>query len=255
MELEKIEDQNATLRETSKMLFGDTARLQIVDPKSLKLLKENARFFKKSTFKQLTENVKKDKRLSSVPLCHEVGNSLEVLSGNHRVQAAVEAGLDMILVMVLQGNLEKNDKLSIQLSHNSLVGEDDKQILANLWSQIEDINAKCYAGLSSDQIGDLQKVKLVNFSTPTIRTKQISFAFTVSEFEAVQETIDELQSVPGDIVYLAELSEFDDFFQALQQVKKSQNIKNGALALRRLIEIASELPENPIINTEVGEEA
>lgn len=150
--------QNATLAQISKNIFGDSARLQIVDPKSLVLLKQNARFFKKDTFRQLVENIKADKRLSSVPLCRPIKDGrLEVLSGNHRVKASVEAGLEKILVIVLLENLDESRRIAIQLSHNALVGQDDQNILAELWAKIDDINTRLYAGLSSDTLNEIKK--------------------------------------------------------------------------------------------------
>lgn len=233
------DNQSPSLYEASRLLFGDSAELRMVNPSELHILKENARFFKKEMFKQLTDNIRKDGRLSSVPLCHVVGGGLEVLSGNHRVQASVSAGIPLILVIVLLKDLKKSEKIAIQISHNALVGEDDQQILAKLWQQIEEIDAKCYAGLSSEQIGDLQKIKLVNFSTPAIKSRQITFCFTASEMEEFETILAELGSAPGDVVYLAELDRFDAFFRAVQATKKAHNIKNGALAIRKLVELSA----------------
>jgi len=235
----EIARQNESLQAASMLIFGSAAELRIVDPKSLKILKENARYFKKGTFQQLTENIRKDKRLSSVPLCYPVGPDLEVLSGNHRTQAAIEAGIKWIMVLVILEDVDKDRKISIQLSHNSLVGEDDKQILSNLWAQIDDISAKCYAGISSETIGDLKKLKLSNFSTPALRTKSITFAFTEMEFAALSEIIAELEESPADLVYLADLEKFSAFFSAVLKTKKKLNIKNASLAIRRLIEAAN----------------
>lgn len=153
MESQTLLESNESLKKTSLILFGESAELRLVDPRSLVLLKENARYFKKEMFKQLVQNVKADKKLSSVPLCHVVeGGKLEVLSGNHRVQASVEARLEVIMVMVILEDLSKSRQIAIQLSHNALVGVDDPQILANLWAKIDDIKAKCYAGLNSATI-------------------------------------------------------------------------------------------------------
>lgn len=83
----EIAAQNESLQAASKLLFGQGMELRIVNPKTLTLLKENARYFKKATFQQLTENIKNDNRLSSVPLCLQDGETLEVLSGNRRILA------------------------------------------------------------------------------------------------------------------------------------------------------------------------
>lgn len=236
-----IKQQNTALRKTSKLLFGDSAELRIVDPAGLQLLKENARFFKKDQFKQLVENLRKDQRLSSVPLCHQLkGDKLEVLSGNHRVQAAIEAKIEWILVIVILGDINKNEKLAIQLSHNALVGQDDPHILANLWAQIDDIKAKVYAGLSSDLLNELEDVKLVTFTTPSVATKQLTFLFTPPEKDKIERVLEALGKLPAKEVIIADLASFDAFFETLEKLKKAKDIKNGSLAVLQLIDIAQD---------------
>lgn len=145
--------ENDTLSRISKALYGDALTLAVMDPKDISLLKKNARILKKDVFQQLTANIGRDKRLSSVPLCHRLSDGrVEVLSGNHRVQASVEAGIERILVMIIEEDLTRSQAVAIQLSHNALVGEDDPALLAELWAEIEDIAAKTYAGLSSDVV-------------------------------------------------------------------------------------------------------
>jgi hypothetical protein len=62
-----IDGQNQILEQISATSFGPDAVLKIVPPAKLHLLRKNARYFKKATFRQLVENIKKDRRLSSVP--------------------------------------------------------------------------------------------------------------------------------------------------------------------------------------------
>lgn len=234
----EVEKQNKLLQKISKTIFGDRAALQIVDPKNLKLLKENARYFKKETFKNLVENVRRDERLSSAPLCCREDDNLLVLSGNHRVKAAIEAGIETILVIVILEELTENDKLAIQLSHNALVGLDDPHMLSDLWNKIDDIKAKLYSGISSDIMNQIGKIKPVTFSTPAVYTKSLTFAFTDIEFERVEATLQELSEIKSSQIHLAPLSQFEEFFQAIQKTKKLKNIKNGSLALLALIEMA-----------------
>lgn len=234
-----IAKQNRALKKVSKSLFGDQAELRVVRPASLQLLKQNARFFKKDQFKQLIANLEQDQRLSSMPLCHILaGDILEVLSGNHRVKAAIQAKLEFIIVMVILGDLSKSDQLAMQLSHNALVGQDDEQILADLWSRIDDIKARVYAGLSSDVLGELKKVKLISFSTPQIRTRRVAFVFTEIEEDAIGAVLEELATVPADTIHLANLEQFDAFFALLIKTKKIKDIKNSSLAMLRLVELA-----------------
>lgn len=235
MELEHSE----TLQRLSKILYGDTMSLSVVDPNSLILLTKNARVLKKDTFQQLTKNIRQDKRLSSVPLCWRMANGkLEVLSGNHRVQAAIQAGLANILVMVIEEDLSKAQQIAIQLSHNALVGDDDTTILAELWAAIDDIEAKLYAGLSSDEVERLEKIELVGFSTPQVCTRTMTFAFVDAEAERFNAILDQLEALPAKEMHVADLREFNRFFELLEGVKKSFDVRNSSLAMLKLMDIA-----------------
>lgn len=118
-----FEKENQELLAVSEKLFQGTMILQVVDPKELVFLKENARYFKRETFRQLRENIQNDQKLSSVPLCYKLEDGkYEIISGNHRVRASIDAGLEKILVLVITEELSKSKRIAMQLSHNALVG-------------------------------------------------------------------------------------------------------------------------------------
>ena len=68
------------------------------DPRTLVLADRNARYFPAARFKRLVDNIATDKALSQWPLVwHDTDTGLRhVLSGNHRVRAAIEAGFETI---------------------------------------------------------------------------------------------------------------------------------------------------------------
>ena len=104
-----------------------------VDPKTIKLLKTNARYMESNEYERLVENIKRDGKLTSVPFGHiDENGDIEVLSGNHRVMASIDAGLDEIEIMLCKEKLTKDQCLAIQLSHNSITGKDDEEILKQL---------------------------------------------------------------------------------------------------------------------------
>lgn len=246
-----FDDINAKLAAASAALYGDDAALLAVDPRSLSLLKRNARTFDKDTFQQLTANVRADKRLSSMPLCWETPEGrLEVLSGNHRVQAAIEAGLERILVLVLHGDLSRARRIAIQLSHNALVGTDDPTLLAELWADIDDIEAKLYAGLSSDVVAKLEKIELVGFTTPQVYTRTISLAFVDDELSRFNAVLEQLEMLPGETVHVAPLSQFERFFSALEGVKKKFEVRNTSLAVLKMCELCEAALAAPSSETE-----
>ena len=240
---EALEKRNEELAAVSADLFGDAMRLMVVKPESLTLLKDNARFFKRETFRQLRDNIAADKRLSSVPLCYRYPDGkLEVLSGNHRVQASIEAGIPLIMVLVITEELEKSKRIAIQLSHNALVGEDDQSILANLWAQIENTRDQLYSGLDSEAVQALGEVELVNFSTPQVPTHMVTFMFTDGEKEHLSEILELLkqQAKKSGTVYICPSSEYEPFLQLLSDTKNAENIRDTSLAMVRLLEVCND---------------
>ena len=67
-------------------------RVEKVDLRSLKLLEVNARYMRHETFQRLIDNIRRDGCLTQKPFAvkQENGQYL-VLSGNHRVMAALES--------------------------------------------------------------------------------------------------------------------------------------------------------------------
>lgn len=235
--------RNSELESISREMFGEGLILQIVAPESLSLLKDNARFFKRETFRQLRDNIAADKKLSSVPLCYRYPDGkIEVLSGNHRVQASIDAGIPHILVLVITEELEKCRRIAIQLSHNALVGEDDQSILANLWAQIDSVRDKLYSGLDSESLKDFGEVELVNFSTPQIPAHMVSFMFTDSEKESLSQIMEMLAEAAkkSSMTVVFPESQYVAFLKTVAEMKDAEKIKDGSLAMIKLLEIASE---------------
>lgn len=246
MSEDELRQRNAELAAISREMFGDGMRLMIVDPRSLRLLKDNARFFKRETFRQLRDNIAADQRLSSVPLCYLCDdNILDVLSGNHRVKAGIEAGLPLILILTITQALDKSKRIAIQLSHNALVGEDDQSILANLWAQIESVQDRLYSGLDSEEIKELGDVELVNFATPQVPAHMITFMFTDGERDKLSEILDLLADAAkrASAVHVCPSEHYKAFTQIIADVKNAEKIRDSSLAMTRLMEIAAEFLE------------
>ena len=115
-------------------------RIIEIDPRELKLLKMNARFMRHEEFQRLVANIKRDGQLTSAPFAalDPADGKYEVLSGNHRVQAAISAGLQTIPCIITDDPLSEEQRIAIQLSHNAIVGQDDPDILKKLYDKILD---------------------------------------------------------------------------------------------------------------------
>ena len=168
----EIERQNQALAEASATLFGDAGPPRDRGSARAAALEAQRPLFQERDVPAARgEHPQRPAPLVHPPVPSGRTAGREVLSGNHRVQAAVEAGVPVILVLTILQDLSKSEQIAIQLSHNALVGQDDQGILAALWADIEELEAKLYAGLSSEALKEIKEVKLVTLSTPHVATK------------------------------------------------------------------------------------
>jgi hypothetical protein len=215
-------------------------KIGIANPKSLKLLDKNARYMENYQYRQLLDNIKKDGHLASTPFCHltETGEFI-VLSGNHRVKAAIDAGLESIIFLYRDDQISHSERIAIQLSHNALVGRDDMQILSSLWAEIEDLEAKIYAGLDSDLIEELGDLKFTGLNAPRIPMESIALLFLPEEVERMDNLFEAAQfNVGAKTQYLCAISGYKTLFEMLISVKKTYNIKNTAVVFLKVMEWA-----------------
>ena len=81
--------------------LGDVTpyKLDLVPPTENLPVERNAHYMTKGTYDRLVENIAGDQNLSSLPFCWRGPDDRYVcLSGNHRVQAAKDAGIEQILI-------------------------------------------------------------------------------------------------------------------------------------------------------------
>lgn len=229
-ENERIDDINSKLR-------GDT-QIAVVPIDELNLLEKNARYMPYEMFHKLVNNIKKDGGLTSVPFCWKRGdNDYLVLSGNHRVMAAKEAGLTEVLVMYTDRDLSRQEQIAIQLSHNALEGKDDLNILKSLWEEIDDIAIKFYSGLDDKVLGEMAKNAQKTLSEVDLEYKTLTFVFLPEELENVDSILEKAQGYKGDDLRLTTLKHFERLLAATSTVKASHNIKNSAVSLEIVLRV------------------
>ena len=169
-------------------------KLYLASLTELDYLEKNARYMTKEQFASLANNVKKDSALSSVPLVYrkpEDGRLL-ILSGNHRVKAAAAAGIPAILVLLIDKALTHEELVAIQLSHNAIAGQDDEQILKELYEELNNVEAIVYAGFTSEQIEKLQSADFSALKEEPLHYESINLLFLPGETEHLREIFDRI---------------------------------------------------------------
>ncbi len=207
-----------------------------IDPKDLKLLDKNAQYMDKQEYDNLVNNLKNDKALTSTPLVHkEEDGSLLVLSGNHRTQASIEAGLNEITILLTKGLTEEH-KLALQLSHNSLIGKANTVVLKELYDQLKTLEGKAFSGLSDSMFQEMNK-QLASISGIRLDYKEVVFLFLPEEIEKIDRIMETMEGRRPDQIRLVCLEDYPDFFEKITAIKKTQNIKNNATAFLAMLDM------------------
>ncbi|WP_213322352.1 ParB N-terminal domain-containing protein [Klebsiella aerogenes] len=209
----------------------------------LQLLEKNAHYMDPDEFERLVRNIKKDGVLTSFPVVYRG----TVLSGNHRTQAAIKAGLVESHVIEIVSELTADEQLAIQLSHNAIKGKDDSNILRELYESINSLDLKLYSGLTDDafKISDVE-VQTLSFVQPTYEDMVI--AFLPEEKALFVEALEKIGKKAKDrLIVAGRASDFDLIFDAVIKTKSELNIINTAEALKTIAELAlqklEELPD------------
>lgn len=211
-----------------------------IDPKEVKLLEVNARFMRHEEYKQLVDNIRKDGQLTSTPfLCKEEDGKWLCLSGNHRVMAAIDAGLKEIVYLATDDKLTNDQKVAIQLSQNAIVGQDDPATLKILYEGIIDTEMKKYSGLDDKTLDLLDKFSSISISESNLEFKTLQMIFLPNELENAKKVIDEaLKGAKiADEAWLLKRSEYDDWLDAQELVTSSFGIKNVSTAVDIILKV------------------
>ena len=214
-----------------------------LDPREIKLLEVNARYMKHEDFVQLTENIRRDGALSSAPFLWKdpADNRYLCLSGNHRTMASIDAGLQKITCLATDDPLTEDQKIAIQLSHNSLSGQDDIATLKLLYEQILDTQSKKYSGLDDKALELMDKFSMISISEANLRFQTLSMVFLPDELEAAQKVIDEAKArvKSADRVWLARMADYDAWLDEQEAVSSAYNVKNVATAVDLMLKLLS----------------
>lgn len=222
-----------------------------VDPRSLKLLELNAHFMRSEVFAQMVENIRKDGDLmGNTPFGVLVRDAdgqptdppiYQVISGNHRVKAAILAGLAEMVIEVTDDALSKDRRRAIQLSHNRIVGEDDPAILKMLYEEIDDVEMRLYTGVDDKALGLLVDVNVASLSEAALQFQTIALTFLPHEVEGVAAALESARKAASGAkgFWLTRWADYDRAMDALEAAGSAYGVKNAATAMMVVLEVFS----------------
>ncbi|WTW95413.1 hypothetical protein OG216_19415 [Streptomycetaceae bacterium NBC_01309] len=226
-------------------------RLVRRDPRLLTRLPVNARYMTKEEYDRLVANVRADGCLTSVPLVYGAGEYEEgrelVLSGNHRCDAAVEAEVYEIDVMLIDDQQHKDQLVARQISHNAIAGKDDPATLKQLYDEIEDVDWRAYSGLDDEQLQLLAEVQPEGLSEANLDFATVSLVFLPPELDAARAAFDQAR-LGQHASWLAARADYEQTLDTLASTHAAHKVGNVATALHAILAIV----ENHLTDLQAG---
>lgn len=232
-----------------KMLdIGQGLEIWKVDVDELREQDINARAMSKPMFDRLTATIKNDARLEALPFCALTEKGLEIVSGHHRTRALRAAGLKDLYAIVDVTGLSRDKIKAKQLAHNSIQGEDNEQIVQQIYQSIQDADVKLEAFIDKDLDIEVDKVKISDIIVD-INYRTVLLTFLPTEKEYFEEIADEINK-QYDGMYLAEKKQFGDFVNIINKIDEEYDIRSVTTALSKMTEITAEYLGKGVPKTE-----
>jgi len=234
---------NAKLEEINA--FISPYKLAYVHPANdCVLLDRNARYMTKEQQARLDENIKRDGFLSQLPFgISQKEGKYKIISGNHRIKSAIKAQLEAVLILYGdESDFDEQRQLAIQLSHNSISGQDDPVLLKALYLELDDLFLKAYTGINERELLDYKPLDLSAIAEKDIELSEIRFMFCEPNKEKIMRLLDALDSTVGldsnndSLIFM----DMDWFIEVMSKVQKKYQIKNRSAALLKMCSIVEE---------------
>jgi len=231
-----------TVIEPQRILeLGNGLELWKVHPSSLREQDVNARSMPKAMFERLAQTIARDKRLESLPLCAKTERGLEIVSGHHRNRAATAAGISEVFVLVDVTGLTRSQIAAKQLAHNAIEGQDNEQLLAEIYRQIEDAESRLEAFVDAKLDVDLPKVKIEGLDID-IDFKTVLLIFLPRVKERLDRALEYLRSSGQrlDGVYIAADSDYTPLEKAVRRINDEYDVRVVADIIGKMADLALE---------------
>jgi len=193
----------------------------------------------KPMFERLSQTIARDKRLESLPLCAKTERGLEIVSGHHRVRAATAAGLSEMFVLVDVAGLTRSQIAAKQLAHNAIEGQDNEQLLGEIYRQIEDAESKLEAFIDDRLDIELPEVKISSLDID-VDFRTVLLVFLPPVKARLDRALEYIRSSGHrlDGVYIAADTDYASLEKAVKQINQEYDVRVVADIIGKMADLA-----------------
>lgn len=201
----------------------------------------NARVMKNEMQDQLTANIKNRGQLESLPLFALVGNTIEIISGHHRVKSARTAGMKEIIAILDVSNLSRSKIAAKQLAHNAISGFDDDSTLKEIVKMITDVDDMIESYVGKDIMEEpLEQYNKLMSPEIQFDFKNVTFTFLPHQVKDMDQLVKSLDTASPEIIGVAPYEQCKSFVEALSRYQKFSDIRNVGAAVHSMIQSVTE---------------
>src|SRR2546422_1137758 len=221
--------------------LGNGLELWKVHASTLREQDVNARSMTKEMLERLTLTIGRDRRLESMPFVAKTGRGLEIISGHHRVRSATAAGISEIFVLVDVTGLTRSQIAAKQLAHNAIEGQDNEQLLAEIYRQIEDAESKLEAFIDEKLDVQIPRVRIEGLDVE-IDFKTVLLTFLPRVKERLDRALEYLRSSGQrlDGLYIASDSDYAPLEKAVRKINEEYDVRVVADIIGKMADLALE---------------
>lgn len=216
--------------------LGDGLEIWRVSPLSLRERDKNARVESPKVFRSLVRNIKKRKAMESLPFVARREMEFEIISGHHRIRAAIQAGLPSIVVLADASPMTRSELIAKQVAHNSINGRDDPAVLLQLLQEIEDVGGLIEAAVDQRS---LEKALKIDTAIPDVAAdfdwKTLTWTFLPTHVADLERLA--LAVATADLVGVAGLDAYEPFMATMRRLGRTEDIRSVGALVYRMMEL------------------
>jgi len=215
-------------------------KIEEVDINLLVEAEKNANQMSKKDFEQLVNNINVSGGLSSAIGCYKRDGKFVIFSGHHRYRAALQLRYKTVPVIYAdEADLSKDEVIALQLSHNSLHGEDNKGILKRLFEEIQSVDFKSFAHI------DINQLQSLDVSGISFVPESEHYSMYVVLYRKDLENLSDLLEMTAedvktaDVVLMADGEENEEFMLRLtKEIRHKYQLRSAHMGFCKLLELA-----------------